>query len=169
MNDTINQEIKFLQHNCARSTNTMISCLEYDLKKKIDIVCMQESWIDLNQIIISHSAFNRILLEQEENETHKQRIMTFVSKKFKFSVTSRSNLCSNTDIESFNISKTNIKDFTMFNVYNEKKRNRAQTNTQLNENWKRSIWRKTQSFAMISTLIINDEILESRRQFEQMH
>jgi hypothetical protein len=117
MNDTIIQEIKFLQHNCARSTNTMISCLEYDLKK-INIICIQESWIDLNQIIISHSTFNKILSEQKE--IHKQRIMTFVLKSFKFSVTSCSNLCSNTNVQILNISETNIENFTILNVYNEK-------------------------------------------------
>jgi hypothetical protein len=109
-----------LQHNCARSTNTMISCLEYDLEKKIDIICMQKSWIESNQIIISHSIFNKILFEQKQNEIHKQRIITFVSKSFKFSITSRSNLCSNTDIQILNISKTNIKNLTILNVYNEK-------------------------------------------------
>ncbi len=56
----------------------------------------------------------------EQEETHKQRIMTFVFKLFKFSVTSRSNLCSNTNIQILNISKTNIEDFTILNVYNEK-------------------------------------------------
>jgi flagellar hook-basal body complex protein FliE len=98
----------------------MISCLEYDLEKKIDIICMQESWIGSNQITIFHSTFNRILLEQKQNETHKQRIVTFVFKKFIFFVTSRSNLCSNTDIQIFNISKTNIENFIVLNVYNEK-------------------------------------------------
>jgi hypothetical protein len=118
MSNTIIQEIRFLQHNCAKFTNTMISCLEYDLKKKIDIICMQESWIESNQITISHSTFNRILSEQKE--THKQRIIIFVFKTFKFSITSRSNLCSNTNIQIFNISETNIENFTIINVYNEK-------------------------------------------------
>jgi hypothetical protein len=118
MNDTNIQKIRFLQHNCARFTNTMISCLKYKLKKKINIICIQESWIDSNQITISHSTFNRILLEQKD--THKQRVMTFVSKIFKFSVTSRSNLCSDTNIQILNISKTNIENLIILNVYNEK-------------------------------------------------
>jgi hypothetical protein len=107
-----------LQHNYAKFTNTMISCLKYDLKKKINIICIQESWIESNQIIISHSTFNRILFEQEK--THKQRIMIFVFKSFNFSVTFRSNLCSNTNIQILNISETNIENFTIVNVYNEK-------------------------------------------------
>jgi hypothetical protein len=118
MSDTIIQKIRFLQHNCARSTNTMISCLEYELKKKINIICIQESWIDSNQIIISHSTFNRILLEQKD--THRQSVVMFVSKTFKFSVTSRSNLCSDTNIQILNISRTNIENLIILNVYNEK-------------------------------------------------
>jgi hypothetical protein len=118
MNNTNIQEIRFLQHNCAKFTNTMISCLKYDLKKKINIICMQESWIETNQIIISHSTYNRILFDQEES--HKQRVIIFVFKSFKFSVTFRSNLCTNTNIQIFNISKTNIEKFIIVNVYNEK-------------------------------------------------
>ncbi len=120
MSDTITQEIKILQHNCARSTHTMTSCLEYDLEKKINIICMQESWIELNQITIFHSTYHRIMLEQEQNENHKQKVMTFVSKTFRFSITSRTDLCSNTDIQILNILKTNIENFTILNVYNEK-------------------------------------------------
>ncbi len=56
----------------------------------------------------------------EQKKTHKQRIMTFVFKSFKFSITSRSNLYSNTNIQILNISETNIEDFTILNVYNEK-------------------------------------------------
>jgi hypothetical protein len=118
MSNTNIQKIRFLQHNCAKSTNTMISCLKYDLKKKINIICIQESWIEANQIIISHSTYNRILSDQKES--HKQRVMTFVFKSFKFSITSRSNLCTNTNIQILNISETNIENFTIVNVYNEK-------------------------------------------------
>ncbi len=56
----------------------------------------------------------------EQKEIHKQKIMTFVFKSFKSLITSRSNLCSNTNIQILNISKTNIEDFTILNVYNEK-------------------------------------------------
>jgi hypothetical protein len=56
----------------------------------------------------------------EQKEIHKQRIMTFVSKSFKFSVTFRSNLCSNTNVQILNILKTNNKNFIILNVYNEK-------------------------------------------------
>ncbi len=79
-----------------------------------------ESWIESNQITISHSAFNRILLEQEFNETHKQRVIIFAFKSFKFSITPRSNLCSNTNIQILNISETNIQNFIVLNIYNEK-------------------------------------------------
>jgi hypothetical protein len=118
MSNTIVREIKFLQHNCARSTNTMISCLKDDLEKKINIICMQESWLEDNQIIISYSTFNKILSEQKK--THRQRVITFVFKSFEFSITFRSNLCSDTNIQIFNISEINIDNFTIVNVYNEK-------------------------------------------------
>ncbi len=120
MTDTITQEIRFLQHNCARSTNTMISCLEYGLENKIDIICIQEPWIGSNQITISHPAFFKILPDQEQDENHKQRVITFVSKSFRYSVTPRSDLCADIDIQILNISGTNIENFSIINVYNEK-------------------------------------------------
>jgi hypothetical protein len=48
MSDTIIQKIRFLHYNCARSTNTRISCLKYDLEKNINITCMQKSWLKSN-------------------------------------------------------------------------------------------------------------------------
>ncbi len=110
------QEIRFLQHNYARFTNTMISCLKYNLEKKINIICMQKSWIKSNQITISYSTFNKILFDQKQNENNKQRIITFVSKSFQFSVTSRFDLCSNKNIQILNIFETNIENFTILNV-----------------------------------------------------
>ena len=98
----------------------MISCLEYDLEKKIDIICMQESWIDANQITISHSAYTKILSELKNDETHKQRVIIFVSKKCEFVVTSRSDLMSDTDIQILNISNIDLENLTIINVYNEK-------------------------------------------------
>jgi hypothetical protein len=145
----------------------MISCLEYDLKKKIDIICMQESWIESNQIIISHSTFNRILSEQKE--THKQRVIIFVSKTFKFSITSRSNLCSNTNIQILNISRTNIENFTIINVYNEKCQKSSSDEYTIEKKLKSIKLTKNSFVCDDSTLIISDETLESRHQFEQMH
>ena len=36
-------KIQILQHNVAKSTNTMISCLKYAFDQKIDIIFMQKS------------------------------------------------------------------------------------------------------------------------------
>ena len=47
------QNVKFIQHNCAKSTNAMISCLEYALSNQIDIVLFQEPWTR-DQKTISH-------------------------------------------------------------------------------------------------------------------
>ncbi len=76
------------------------------------------NWFESNHYF--YSTCNKILFEQKQIETPKQRIVTFVSKKFIFFVTSRSNLCLNTNIQILNISKTNIENFTVFNVYNKK-------------------------------------------------
>ena len=98
----------------------MISCLEYDLEKKVDIICMQKSWIDANQVTISHSAYIKILSELKDDETHKQRVIIFVSKKCEFVITSRSDLINDTDIQILNISNTDLENLTIINVYNEK-------------------------------------------------
>ena len=36
-------KIRILQHNVAKSTNIMISCLKYAFDQKIDIIFMQKS------------------------------------------------------------------------------------------------------------------------------
>ncbi len=82
----------------------------------------------------------------EQKETHKQRVMTFVSKSFKFSVTSRSNLYSNTNIQILNISETDIEDFTILNVYNEK--------SQKSNSNKYAIERKLKTIELTKNLII---------------
>ncbi len=133
ISDTITQKIRFLQHNCAKFTNTMISCLEYDIEKKINIICMQKSWIESNQVIISHSTFNRILSEQKKS--HKQRVITFVSKSFKFSVTSRSNLCMNTNIQISTYQKQTLRISQSWTFITRNIKNQTQINTQLKENW----------------------------------
>jgi pantothenate synthetase len=57
--------------------------------------------------------------DQDENR-HRQRVMTFVSKLFEFSVTPRSNICTDTDVQILNIIGTNIEDLTIYNIYSEK-------------------------------------------------
>ena len=91
------KNIWILQHNCAKSTNIMTSCLEFAVKKA-DIILIQESWIEQNQIIISHPSFICIMSNLDESDKHKSRVLTFVSKTFHLNVTSRPDIFSNTDI-----------------------------------------------------------------------
>ena len=50
------QNVKFIQNNCAKSTNAMISCLEYAVLNQIDIVLFQKPWTR-DQKTISHPSF----------------------------------------------------------------------------------------------------------------
>ena len=120
MSDRNNQkEIRILQHNCAKSTNTMISCLEYGLTKKIDIVLIQEPWIGDNQITISHPSYTCIMPAIGQLDKHKPRVLSFVSKSFKLNITPRLDISSNTDIQVLHISNS-IDDLLILNVYNER-------------------------------------------------
>lgn len=119
MNNTTKSKIRILQHNCAKSTNAMQSCLEYG-KQNVDIILMQEPWIDPNLTRISHSAYYCIMPNMNKNDVHKPRVLSFVSKKLEFSITPRPDISSDSDIQVLNISGTNIDNFTILNVYNEK-------------------------------------------------
>ena len=73
-------KIWILQHNVAKSTNIMISCLKYAFDQKIDIIFMQKSWIEKNDIIIFHFAYDQIMSDTsaEMNDQNKKfRIMIF--------------------------------------------------------------------------------------------
>src|SRR5690606_9310209 len=51
--------VRFLQHNCARSRNVMHSILETAVKTA-DIVLLQEPWIGPNNTTVGHPSFNAI-------------------------------------------------------------------------------------------------------------
>ena len=105
-----------LQHYCNRSTNVMQTVLEYAVKN-VNIVLLQESWIENDNISISHFAFIKIAFNIEQNV--KARTMTFVSKNAKLNYFSRYNILNHSNIQMLNIS-SNVKNFIIFNVYNEK-------------------------------------------------
>ena len=69
------QNVKFIQHNCAKSTNAMISCLEYALSNQIDIVLFQEPWTR-DQKTISHPSFTCIM---PKIATYRSRVAIFVT------------------------------------------------------------------------------------------
>ena len=50
------QNVKFIQHNCAKSTNAMISCLEYAVLNRVDIVYFRNHGREIKkQFPIRHS------------------------------------------------------------------------------------------------------------------
>ena len=94
-------KIQVLQHNVAKSTNTMISCLEYAFDQKTDIILMQESWIEDNEITISHPAYDQIMSSisaEMIDQNKKPRTMTFVSKKSALKITPRSDISNDSDL-----------------------------------------------------------------------
>ena len=94
-------KIWILQHNVAKSTNIMISCLKYAFDQKTDIILMQKSWIENNEIIIFYFAYDQIMSDKSVemiDQNKKFKIMTFVLKKsalkitFKFNITNDLNI-----------------------------------------------------------------------------
>ena len=62
----------------------MISCLKYAFDQKIDIIFMQESWIEKNEIIIFHFAYDWIMSDisaEMIDQNKKSKIMIFCFKK----------------------------------------------------------------------------------------
>ena len=94
-------KIRILQHNVAKSTNTMISCLKYTFDQKTDIILMQESWIEDNEIIIFHFAYDQIMsnISAEMIDQNKEfRIMTFILKKSALKIRFKSDISNDSDL-----------------------------------------------------------------------
>ena len=104
----------------------MQTILDYAVKNA-DIVLLQESWIENNNISISHSAFMKIAFNDNQ-ANFKVRIMTFVSKSANLNCTSRYDISNDSDIQVLDIS-SNTKDFLIFNIYNEKSQGENQKYT----------------------------------------
>ena len=117
-------KIRILQHNCNRSTNVMQTILDYAVKNA-DIILIQESWIENNNISISHPAFIKIVWTER---TVKARIMTFISKKANLNCTPRYDISNDSDIQMLEIT-SNIENFMIFNIYNEKSQDENQEYT----------------------------------------
>ena len=93
----------------------MQTILNYAVKNA-DIVLLQESWIENNNISISHSAFMKVAWTEKNV---KARIMTFISKKTNLNCISKYDISNDSNIQILEI-RSNIEDFMIFNVYNEK-------------------------------------------------
>ena len=94
-------KIWILQHNVAKSTNTMISCLKYAFDQKTDIILMQKSWIENNEIIIFHFAYDRIMFSisaEMIDQNKKFKIIIFVLKKSTLKITFKSDISNDSDV-----------------------------------------------------------------------
>ena len=109
-------KLRILQHNYNRLTNVMQTILKYAVKNA-NIMLLQESWIENNNISILHFAFIKIAFNTEHNV--KTRTMIFVSKNANLNYISRYNISNDFNIQMLNIS-SNVENFKIFNIYNEK-------------------------------------------------
>src|SRR6266498_1958924 len=111
-------KISIMQYNCARKTANMHICLEIGLERNIDFILVQESWIAKdNTYIISYTAYHIILSEFCDV---RPRVIILVKKYLIYQFCYRSDLCKDSDIIILNILNSEIPDFQIMNVYNEK-------------------------------------------------
>src|SRR6266511_905415 len=111
-------KISIMQHNCARITANMYTCLEIGLERNIDFILVQEPWIAKDNIyIISHTTYHTILSEFCDVRS---RVAVFAKKDLIHQFCYRSDLCKNSDIIILDILNSEIPDFQIMNVYNEK-------------------------------------------------
>ena len=107
-----------MQHNCARKTANMHTCLEIGLERNIDFILVQELWIAKDNIyIISHTAYHTILPGFCDV---RPRVAVFVKKDLIHQFYYRSDLCKDSNIIILDILNSEIPDFQIMNVYNEK-------------------------------------------------
>ena len=108
--------LKIFQHNCNRVTSTMHSVLESAVGK-VDIVLFQEPWIGPQNITVSHPAFTSIIPATEL----RPRVVAFIAKaNCNLKCTSRPDISTDSDLQALSISMSNLKEFLLLNIYNEK-------------------------------------------------
>src|SRR6266536_2479708 len=111
-------KISFMQHNCARNTANMYTYLEIGLERNIDFILVQEPWIAQDNIYtISHTAYHTILPEFCDVRF---RVAVFAKKDLIHQFCYRSDLYKDSDIIILDILNSEIPDFQIRNVYNEK-------------------------------------------------
>ena len=120
-------KLRILQHRCNRSTNVMQTILEHPVKNA-DTVLLQESWIENDNISISHSALEKITFNNDNQTNVKARIMTFISKSLNINCTPRYNIFNDSNIQVLDISSS-IENFMIFNIYNERNQGENQEYT----------------------------------------
>ncbi len=111
-------KISIMQYNCARITANMHIYLEIGLERNIDFILIQKPQIAKdNTYIISHTTYHTILSEFCDVRS---RVAVFVKKDLIHQFCYRSDLCKNSDIIILDILNSEIPDFQIMNVYNEK-------------------------------------------------
>ncbi len=107
-----------MQHNCARNIVNMYIYLEIGLERNIDFILIQELQIAQDNIyIIFYTTYHIILLEFCDIRS---RVIIFAKKDLIYQFYYRSNLCKDSDIIILDILNSEIPDFQIMNVYNEK-------------------------------------------------
>ena len=113
-------KIEILQHNYARSTNAMQSCLDA-ATGSVDVVLFQEPWVFRDYTItISHLSFTAII---PTNTLYRPRVLTFIAKdtsKINLICTPRPNITMDSDIQALSISSSGLRETLILNIYNKK-------------------------------------------------
>ena len=130
-------KISIMQHNTARTSDIMHSCLETAVNQAIDFVLIQELSIRFENNIattVSHSAYHCILPTCFNNI--RSRVIIFARKLSNYKFCHRTDLTSDSDIIIIDVSDSNIKIFQIINIYNERNLN---TESDINYTVKRSL------------------------------
>ena len=101
----------------------MISCLKYAFDSKINIIFMQKSWIEKNDIIIFHFAYNQIMSDTSVkmiDQNKKFKIMIFVLKKSILKITFKFDISNDSNVQILHITNIDVDDCMIINIYNEK-------------------------------------------------
>src|SRR6266542_2640774 len=107
-----------IMHNCARNTANIHTYLEIGLERNIDFILIQELWIAQdNTYTISHTAYHTILPEFCDV---RPKVTIFAKKNSIHQFCYRSDLCKDSNIIILNILNSEIPDFQIMNIYNEK-------------------------------------------------
>jgi len=123
----LNRQIRIIQHNSARSTNAMVSALEY-AKDKAELVLFQEPYI--NRVTfsstVSHPSFIAIIPtppNSGQNPNPKPRVLAFVKNNSQIGLkcTPRTDILNDLNAQILGITALGLKDKVLiFNIYNEK-------------------------------------------------
>ena len=117
---TASNHIKLIQHNTARSTIPMHSCLETAVRNQIDCVLIQEPWVmqtDDSFSTVSHPAYYGLL---PSGTSVRPRVAAFARKASRYVFTQRTDLGADSDMLVLDVSGSDIETFQIVNIYNEK-------------------------------------------------